>query len=346
MKKISVLLLFGGESSEHEVSVSSARNVHQAIDREKYSVDLCYIDESGGWWYVTEFTDQIATENCRQLLPVFGKATFMMQPSGQLLKPDVIFPILHGRNGEDGSVQGVAQLLHIPIVGCGVTASGIAMNKLACKAALEANNINVIPYISHYEYQAISDFDQLSSQLGDTLFVKPARAGSSVGINKVRNKEELQQALREAHKHDSIVLIERAITGQELEVAVLGTPPHHRVSGVGEIIPSKDFYTYEDKYASDSEAKVSVDANISAKNKERVRVASGRIFEILDCKGLSRIDYILGDDDTLYVMEVNTLPGFTDISMYPKLWQNEGISYKQLIDELIDDAVKNGIINL
>lgn len=346
MKKISVLLLFGGESSEHEVSVSSARNVHWAIDREKYNIDLCYIDKSGGWWHVIEFTDQITTENCQQLLPVFGKGTFVMQPSGQLLKPDVIFPILHGRNGEDGSVQGVAQLLYIPIVGCGVTASGIAMNKLACKVALEANNINVIPYISHYEYQGIPDFDQLSSQLGDTLFVKPARAGSSVGINKVRNKEELQQALREAHKHDSIVLIERAITGQELEVAVLGTPPHHKVSGVGEIIPSKDFYTYEDKYASDSEAKVSVDANISAKNKERVRATSGRIFEILDCKGLSRVDYILGGDDALYVMEVNTLPGFTTISMYPKLWQNEGISYKQLIDELIDDAVKSGIINL
>lgn len=345
MSKLNVLLLFGGESSEHEVSLSSAQNVYDAIDKQKYIVDLCYIDTDGKWWSVMEFADQISTDNCSQLLPVFGAGKFVAESDGRAVEPDVIFPILHGRNGEDGTVQGVAQLLHIPMVGCDVTASGIAMNKLACKAVLRANGVDVIPYTSHYEYQEVPNFDKLTLEFGDTLFVKPARAGSSVGVSKVGNQEELKQALDEAHQHDPIALIEKAIVGQELEVAVLGTPPHHRVSGVGEVIPGKDFYTYEDKYAADSMAKININADIPAKAKEQIRDTAKHIFQILDCKGLSRIDYILCDDGTLHVLEVNTLPGFTNISMYPKLWQQQGISYSQLIDQLITDAVQNGTMN-
>ncbi len=345
MGKLNVLLLFGGESSEHKVSISSARNVYDAIDKQKYNVNLCYIDVNGKWWSVAEFADQISTDNCNQLLPIFGTGRFVTESDGQVVEPDVMFPILHGRNGEDGTVQGVAQLLHIPMVGCDVTASGIAMNKLACKAVLRANGVDVIPYTSHYEYQEVPNFDQLTQELDDTLFVKPARAGSSVGVSKVRSQEELKQALNEAHQHDPIALIEMAIVGQELEVAVLGTPPSHRVSSVGEVIPGEDFYTYEDKYSADSMAKININADISAKAKEQIRDTAKHIYQILDCKGLSRIDYILRDDGMLYVLEVNTLPGFTNISMYPKLWQEQGISYSQLIDELITDAVQNGTMN-
>ena len=345
MSKIKVLLLFGGESSEHDVSISSAQNVYQAINKEKYHLSLCYIDPSGLWWYLSEFSDYKNTDTCQQLLPVLGKGQFVKKGDNQIVKPDVVLPILHGRNGEDGSVQGVAQLMHIPIVGCDVTASGIAMNKLSCKAVLQANNIDVIPYVSHYVYQDTPNFDELSAHLGDTLFVKPARAGSSMGVSKVRDQAELVLAIDEAHKHDSIALIERAISGHELETAVLGTPPHHKVSGVGEIIPGEDFYTYKDKYASNSKARVSISADISAHNKEKVRDIAGRVYELMDCRGLSRIDFMLSSNDVLYVMEINTLPGFTDISMYPRLWQNEGVSYSKLIDELINDAIQNGTIN-
>ena len=341
MSQTSLLLLFGGESSEHDVSLLSARNVYGAIDKQKYHTILCYIDRHGKWWYLDEFPKDadVNTDDCDQLLPVLGNGELVKKDSSESLGVDVIFPVLHGRNGEDGTVQGLAQLLHVPIVGCDVTASGIAMNKLACKQIVHENGIDVIPYKSHYDYQDTPSFAELARELGETLFVKPARAGSSVGVSKVRNQEELDAALHEAHRHDQIALIEKAITGQELEVAVLGTPPHHKVSGVGEIIPGEEFYTYEDKYAADSTASVSTEANISKKDQERVREYAERIYQILDCKGLSRIDFILSQDGTLYLMEVNTLPGFTSISMYPKLWQRQGLEYAELVDELVQDAL-------
>ncbi len=344
MNRKQVLMLFGGESSEHDVSISSARNVYAAIDDDMYDVSLCYIDRHGKWWLLDAFEMQIDTGDAPQLLPVLGGHGFVTMPEGKTIKPDVILPILHGRGGEDGSVQGVAQLLHIPIVGCDVTASGIAMNKLAFKEILQANDIPVIPYEVHRVYNDVPDFGKLTMRLGNPLFVKPARAGSSVGVSKVHNESEFKEALTEAHRHDSIALIEKAITGHELEVAVLGTPPHHQVSGVGEIIPGEDFYTYDDKYASDSKAQVNTDANIDPAMKEQIRDIASRTYEILDCSGLARVDYMLNSDGQLYVMEVNTLPGFTNISMYPKLWRQEGISYPQLISKLINDALKNDTI--
>jgi D-alanine-D-alanine ligase len=339
MNRTSVLILFGGESSEHDVSISSARNVYAAIDPEKYDVQLCYIDRQGVWWLVDSLGAEITTEGARQIVPLLGQGVFITRPSGDELKVDVILPILHGRNGEDGTVQGLAQLLHIPIVGCDVTASGTAMNKLACKEVLLANDLPVTPYVAHRVYDKIPEFDYLTDKLGNPLFVKPARSGSSVGVSKVRTKSELLTALNEAHKHDSIALIEKAIIGQELEVAVLGVPPHHQVSGVGEIIPGQDFYTYDDKYASGSGAQVNLEANISESVKQKIQEITTKAYEALDCRGLARIDFVMNPEGELYVMEVNTMPGFTNISMYPKLWENEGISYPQLIDRLITDAL-------
>ena len=338
MNRTRVLLLFGGESSEHDVSISSARNVCAAIDDEKYEPLLCYIDRSGKWWLLDELDRDISTDGCEQLMPMLGSGSFMVYPDKRIIKPDVIFPILHGRNGEDGTVQGLVQLTHIPIVGCDVTASGIAMNKLATKQILQANGINIIPYDVHRQYQETPDFGKLTMQLGNPLFVKPARAGSSVGVSKVHTASEFQDALDLAHEHDSIVLIEKAISGQELEVAALGTPPAHKVSGVGEVVPGESFYTYADKYAQDSAAKVTVEANVDTEAKEAIRTIADRVYELLDCRGLARIDFILSDEGTPYLLEVNTLPGFTNISMYPKLWRNQGIGYTDLITALIEDA--------
>jgi D-alanine-D-alanine ligase len=346
MDRTQVLMLFGGESSEHDVSISSARNVYAAIDDEKYDVHLCYIDREGKWWLLDDFGAQIDTHEAKQLLPVLGESKLIITPDSTDLYVDVVLPILHGRNGEDGTVQGLAQLLHVPIVGCDVTASGTAMNKLATKEILTANKLPIIPYAVHRLYEDEPDFSKLTMQLGSPLFVKPARAGSSVGVSKVHSEDELMQALELAHKHDPIALIEQAIAGQEFEVAILGTPPHHRVSGVGEIIPGEDFYTYDDKYAAGSTAQVSVDANVDDETQERIRGMADSAYEALDCRGLARIDFVMNEDKQVYIMEINTMPGFTNISMYPKLWRKEGISYPQLIEQLIEDAINNGTMRV
>lgn len=341
MNRTKILLLFGGESSEHDVSVASARNVNAAINPERFDVRLCHVDRAGKWWLVDEVETEVTTEP-QELLPVLGGAVLKKAEDGEEVPIDVILPILHGRNGEDGTVQGLAQLLHVPIVGCDVTASGIAMNKLACKQILQANDLPVIPYLAHREYESIPSFAEVTERLGDAVFVKPARAGSSVGVHKVRNEAEFIAALADAHQHDPIVLIERAIVGQELEVALHGTPPRHRVSGVGEVIPGEEFYTYEDKYSTASQAQVRVEAAINQDVKEHVRHMASTAYEALDCRCLARIDFVLDRDGKAWVLEVNALPGFTNSSMYPKLWENEGISYAELIETLIEDALQNG----
>lgn len=338
MDRTKVLLLFGGESSEHDVSISSARNVYAAIDSDKYDTQLCYIDRHGKWWLLDEFEQEIDNSNSPQIMPVLGGKGFVTLPGDHLIKPDVLLPILHGHGGEDGSVQGLAQLVHLPIVGCDLTASAIAMDKLATKEILNANGIKSASYEVHYDYQPTPDFGKITMRLGSPIFVKPASAGSSVGVSKVRDEDDFLKALSEAHRHDEVVLIEEAISGRELEIAVLGTPPNHKASGVGEIKPGDDFYSYDDKYASDSHATVNIDPDLDDAVRQEIRDKALRIYEILGCKGLARVDFIVRDAEVL-VMEVNTLPGFTNISMYPKLWREQGLSYAGLIETLIDDAL-------
>jgi D-alanine-D-alanine ligase len=345
MDRTRVLLLFGGESSEHDVSISSARNVYAAIDDEKYEVLLGYIDRRGKWWLLESFDMNIDTHGGLQLLPVLGANTFVTLPDNQVIAVDVILPILHGRGGEDGSVQGLAQLLHIPIVGCDVTASSIGMDKVASKELVARKGISVVPYIVHHNYEQLPDFDKLSMTLGSPLFVKPSKAGSSVGVSKAHSEEELAGALQLAHKHDKVALIEQAITARELEVAVLGTPPNHQISEIGEIVPGADFYSYDDKYASDSNATVIIPADISDEVKSKIQSMAGTIYELLGCSGLARIDFFLSDEGKVYFNEINTIPGFTNISMYPKLWRHAGISYPELIERLIADALKNDTIS-
>jgi len=342
MERTAILLLFGGESSEHDVSISSVRNVYAAIDNNKFVVHLAYIDRQGKWWLIDRLTQEIDTHGAPQLVPVMGSGSFVTMPSGRVIKPDVILPILHGKNGEDGSVQGLAQLQHVPIVGCDMTASAICMDKLATKEILMTAGINIAPYEVHRKGAPIPDFNHLSMRLGVPMFVKPSRAGSSVGVSKVHSEEELSRALEEAHRHDETVLIERGISGRELEVSVLGNPPHHQVSGVGEVKPGDDFYSYDDKYAANSASQVIIPADLTEAQLGRIRDAAAKTYEILGCKGLSRVDFFLADDDTLYVNEINTLPGFTNISMYPKLWRQEGISYSELIERLIKLAIEDG----
>jgi D-alanine-D-alanine ligase len=337
MQRTTVLLLFGGESSEHDVSVSSARNVYAAIDDEKYDVILGYIDPQGKWWLLDTFGMQIDTHGAPQLLLALGSEGFVTMPGQQVVRPQVILPILHGKNGEDGSVQGLAQLLHIPMVGCDIAASAVAMNKLLTKQLLQSHHIDVVPYATHMAYEPAPEFHKLTMTLGCPLFVKPANGGSSIGVTKVYSEEEFIDALQLAHHHDTIALIEQTITARELEVGVLGTAPHHRVSSVGEIITDADFYDYEDKYVSGT-SNVQIPADIDDHLASRIRTLAGRIYEIVGCQGLSRVDFFLSEDGKLYLNEINTMPGFTNISMYPKLWREQGVSYPELIELLIQDA--------
>jgi D-alanine-D-alanine ligase len=341
MQRTTVLLLFGGESSEHDVSLSSARNVYAAIDDIKFDVQLGFIDRQGRWWLLDSFDSEVSGDDAVQLVPVLGQASLMMIPAMTLITPDVILPILHGKNGEDGSVQGLAQLLHIPIVGCDMTASAICMDKLATKQILDAHSLTIAPYEVHQIYDAKPDFSHLSMRLGTPMFIKPARSGSSVGVSKVYSEDELAAAIDLAHRHDDVVLIERGIAGRELEVAVLGNPPRHMTSQVGEIKPGGDFYSYEAKYAVDNKSQVILTADLSPEVSELIRRQAAKVYTTLGCKGLARIDFFLDDTDTLYVNEVNTLPGFTNTSMYPKLFYEQGISYSELISRLIYAAINS-----
>lgn len=336
MNKQTVLLLFGGESSEHEVSVASAQNVYAAIDQSQYEIILGFIDTAGKWWR----KQSLEASPDEQLLPVLGSNTFTTVPSGHNILPDIILPILHGKNGEDGAVQGLAQLLHIPIVGCDMISSAICMDKIATKEVMIANNIAVVPYFVYRRGEPLPDFHAISQDLDSTLFVKPARAGSSVGVSKVRSGAELITAINEALLHDSVVLIEKAMNIRELEVAVLGNPPEHKASVAGEVIAGADFYSYEAKYDSSSSSHVEIPANISEEQAIEIRKLAEKIYSLLGCSGLARIDFFLTETGEIYLNEVNTLPGFTDISMYPKMWDYSGISYQNLISTLLESAVK------
>jgi len=335
-----VLLLFGGESSEHEVSIASATNVSQVIDLEKFSIRYGFIDKQGEWWLVDGVSAE-KPDTAQRLLPILGLNSFAIEGTDQSVTPDVILPVLHGRNGEDGSVQALAQLLHIPIVGCDMTSSAAAMNKYITKELASANGINVAPYGVHYAGDPAFSYKGVSDNLGATLFVKPANAGSSVGVHKVTSQEELDGALDDAHTHDSIVLVEQAINARELEVAVLGNYPSIQASLVGEVKPDGAFYTYESKYDSTSTSEVVIPAEISAEISDEIRSQAVKLFHLLGGSGLARVDFFL-DNDTqkIYLNEINTLPGFTDISMYPKLWEKSGITYAHLVDQLIELALE------
>lgn len=339
MSRQTVLLLFGGESSEHDVSIMSARNVYAAMDGEKYDVFLCFIDRVGKWWLLDNWQENLSEHGGVQLAPVPGSGSFITIPGDKILHVDVAFPVLHGENGhEDGAVQGIMNLTHIPVIGCDVGASAVCWDKLYTKQLLTANDIVVTPYIAHRQGEPLPDYEGLASRLSPELFVKPTIAGSSVGVSKVHKASELEPALQEALKHSRTVLIEKAINGREVEVAVLGNPPHHKASDVGEIIPGEEFYSYEDKYSSDSKAQVLTRTELPDVLRQAIRKIAADAYQKLNCRGLARVDFLVADSGEIYLNELNTLPGFTNISQYPKLWGEQGMRYPELIDKLIELA--------
>ncbi|MDR0567676.1 MAG: D-alanine--D-alanine ligase [Spirochaetaceae bacterium] len=348
--KIKVGILFGGKSAEHEVSLQSAKNVFDALDREKYTPVLIGIDKSGKWLLnnAAEFLLDPDDPKRIRLNDSGGEVALIPQSRGALINlpgirreqaVDVIFPILHGPFGEDGTVQGLLKLADIPFVGAGVLGSAAGMDKDVMKRLLRDAGIPIGKFLALKSHEPVPHFAEVAAKLGSPLFVKPANMGSSVGVSKARNETEYQRALNDAFRYDTKIVIEEFIEGRELECSVLGNE-EPTASVPGEVISSHEFYSYTAKYIDEKGAVLAIPADIPAETAQTVQTMAVKTFQTLNAEGLSRVDFFLKPDGTIAVNEINTMPGFTKISMYPKLWEASGISYAELIDRLIELAIR------
>ena len=352
MSKLTVAVIFGGCSSEHEVSRLSATCILNNLSREKYDVLPVGITKSGRWFLYSGNISDIANGEWEEdlknrpafLSPDRGTHGLLVQNGlgYEIKKIDVVFPALHGKNGEDGTIQGLFQLSGIPYVGCNTLSSAICMDKAVTNSLLETAGIPQAHYLwffaDNYQTGAEKIKVKIAARLGYPVFVKPANAGSSVGVSKVSCEEELDAAVEKAAREDSKILVEEAIVGQEVECAVLGNgSPETTV--VGEIAASAEFYDYDDKYKNGT-SQLYIPARITEEQSEKIRAHAARAYRLLGCSGLARVDFFVRDDDGAVLLnELNTLPGFTSISMYPKLWEYCGVSCPELLDRLINLAI-------
>ena len=346
MSKQNLAVIFGGQSSEHEISCMSASNIIQCIDAQRYNIILVGITKEGHWVEAADL-NAVQDGSWRQ-----SKTSIVLSPDAtrkglyrmsedekaQFVHLDVIFPVLHGLYGEDGTVQGLFKLSGIPFVGCGLFASAAGMDKLYTKIIVDTLGIRQAKYVPVYK-EELPKMDgvvaRVESALEYPVFVKPSRAGSSKGVNKAANREQLKNALIEAADNDRKILVEETIIGREVECAVLGNLDV-KASGVGEILSADEFYDFDAKYYN-SESKTLVDPPMPENMREQIREDAVKIFMALDGRGLSRVDFFLTESGVVF-NEINTLPGFTAISMYPMLWEAQGIPKKELVQKLIDLA--------
>ncbi len=359
MTKLRLGLIFGGRSAEHEVSLRSARSVLKAINREKYEMTLIGISKEGRWLAGADPMAALAAGGSqaalapeamlsaepgkRELLAVTANGSAGSLKLSAITELDVIFPLLHGPFGEDGTMQGLLELADLPYVGSGVLASALAMDKAMCKQVLRAAGIRVTDWLvltrAEIERDAAAAAARVAEYFRYPIFTKPANLGSSVGVVKAHDAAELAAGLRESARYDRRVLAEPGINAREIEVSVLGNSAP-LASAVGEVVPSREFYDYEAKYV-DEGSRLLIPAPIPAETAEQARASAVAAFLAVDAAGLARVDFLLDrDSGELYLNEINTLPGFTDISMYPKLWQAAGVSYPALIDRLIELALE------
>jgi D-alanine-D-alanine ligase len=349
-RKLTIALIFGGRSAEHEVSLRSSRSVFEAMDTEKYHIIPVLITRKGSWYQrpaqVSAF-DSVprVSEKDRLLLSPDPEHKGFLRV-GQAGKPaplrvDVVFPVLHGTYGEDGTLQGLLELANVPYVGCGVLASAVGMDKVLMKAAFRDAGLDVGPFFWFLRSQWAENpkpFLERAHESHFPIFVKPANLGSSVGITKVSHISGFEAAVELAASFDRKILVEDGIAGRELEVSVLGND-HPTASLPGEVVPQADFYDYEEKYLRDT-AKLIIPAVLTPTVVDQARCVAVTAFKAVDGSGLARVDMFLDEKDRILVNEINTLPGFTSISMYPKLWEATGLSYGQVIDRLIDLAIE------
>ncbi len=359
MNKINVAILFGGKSGEHEVSIVSAASVYKALDKNKYDVTLIGIDKNGRWLTPEDSQLLANTQNPRSIKLDQHKNSVTMIPyksqdsiipvNSQASKKsafDVVIPILHGTYGEDGTMQGLLVMAQVASVGSGVVGSAVGMDKDVSRRLLAQAKIPVVPTIKILRHEFLKDpqawMHKCSEELGLPFFIKPANAGSSVGVHKIKSLDTAMEKFQDAFSFDTKVLAEKSIAARELECSVLGNN-EPKASIVGEIIPNHEFYTYEAKYLDENGADLKIPAvNLTPQLTERIQKLSIEAFKVLELRGLARVDFFL-DKNTgeLYLNEVNTIPGFTSISMYPKLWEATGLAYPKLLDELIRLAIEH-----
>lgn len=344
--KLKIGILFGGKSVEHEVSIHSAKNVFLALDKKKYQPVLIYLDKTGRWFLadpqsLINFTYHSKFKGAKDEVVLIpggnGKILNLTKPR-QIIKVNVIFPVLHGTFGEDGTVQGFLKLAGVPFVGADVLGSAIGMDKEVAKRLLREAKIPVSGFLSFNNIKEIN-FNNVIKKLGLPLFIKPATLGSSVGISKVKNKKEFFPAVKKAFCYDDKILIEEFIRGREIECAVLGDEKP-QASAIGEIIPKHEFYSYEAKYLDENGARLIAPAKLSKNISAKIKKMAVEACKILSCEGMARVDFFLKKNGEVVVNEINTIPGFTKISMYPKLWQLEGLEYPNLIEKLIKLATE------
>ncbi len=344
--KVKLGLIFGGMSTENEVSVMSANSILKNLDKDKYEIFPIYISKDGAWYEYLNLDNIEIDKNLSNTREINNIVKYLQNL-------DVIFPVLHGLYGEDGTIQGLFKLLKKPYVGCGVLASSVGMDKAYTKIVFDRANINQAQYIYLKKYkdkyiyvdkefnEQYMDLDEIvdmvDSNLGFPVFTKPSNSGSSIGINKAKNKEELKEHIKHASEFDNKILIEEGIEGAEVECAVLGNE-EVIASCVGEIKSAEEFYSYDSKYENEN-SKTIIPADIDKEVSDKIKKLAVKAFKAIDGKGLSRVDFFVEkNSNKVYINEINTLPGFTKISMYPKLFEAEGIKYNELLDRLISLA--------
>ena len=352
MGKINVAIIFGGKSAEHEVSLQSAKNVYEAIDKTKYNPVLIGIEKSGKWLLNNKTSEFLLNSNNPKTISLEGSGdpiALAPQSAGKIsnlnnaqdgaVTIDVAFPILHGPFGEDGSVQGLLKMANIPYVGSGILGSALGMDKDLMKRVLRDAGIPIGKFVAIKDDGPLPSFAEVKNVLGSPVFVKPANMGSSVGVAKAENEDEFKKAAKTAFDFDVKIIVEEFVPGREIECAVLGNS-NPQASVPGEVIPTNGFYSYEAKYIDENGAALEIPAKLPETTVKKIQEYAIKTFKALNCEGLSRVDFFLKDNGDILVNEINTIPGFTKISMYPQLWNAGGISYTELIDRLIQLALE------
>jgi len=346
VKRYRLLLLFGGRSAEHDVSVASAVSMMKALKDSDIDILPCGITREGAWKVGEEAVKMLASSalfagdsDVRDIVPVDSQPRSVPEA---LSAVDVVFPLLHGPYGEDGTVQGFLELVNVPYVGSGVLGSSLSMDKIAMKKMFESEGLPITRYLGILRSDWLSDpegiISKIESELEYPVFVKPANLGSSIGITKAKDRSSLLHALELASKYDRRLIVEQGVEARELECAVLGND-YPKASVVGEILPGDEFYTFEAKYISES-SKTIIPADIPPSVSDEIRDYAVRAFKAVDAAGLARVDFFLTSENKVLVNEINTIPGFTPISMYPKLWEASGLSYPDLVRKLLDLAME------
>ena len=353
MSKLKLAVIFGGMSTEHDVSIVSGISIIKNLNKEKYEIYPIYISKEGNWY---EYTEDVQKQKEIKVGYEIKEEKKILNPIGYLKKMDCIFPVLHGLYGEDGTIQGLFELIKIPYVGCKVLGSSISMDKAYMKIIFEKASLKQVPYIyirkdkEKYRYiekdftEEICTLEQISQKIEKTIkypmFVKPSNSGSSVGITKVKTKEELEKAIEYASKYDTKIIVEQGINAREVECAVLGNEEVIS-SCVGEVLSAEEFYSYDSKY-NNQESRTVIPANLPKEITEKIQKQAKKAFKAVDGKGLSRVDFFVEKEtNEVIINEINTLPGFTSISMYPELMKASGINTPDLLDKLVELAMEN-----